>query len=376
MDYSETDSMSDNLILSNMLHRPARTFVSVLGIGVGVMLIVFTTGLARGTLHENAQREANVGAEIMVRAAGTTGFSGTDAFRLPISRADEIAQIEGVKAAIPIGQNLVPAKDTNFGSRLVDGVPFEEYANIAGLKIIDGRALGTGGNEAVIDTAWAESKKLKVGSKLPIYEKDFTVVGTYEPAAGGRIKIPLATMQEQLGGEGKCTAILVKAVNPAEVDRVGERIAQKFPDDQIWQTKDLEEIISSSVPALNVFLNVVIGVAAAISALVILLTMYTTVTERTRQIGVLKSLGMSKTEIAWTITQEALLLSFLGVMTGFLLTLLARFIVTRTTTMRIEIEWQWILITLFVGLLGGAVGALYPAIRAARMDAVEALSYE
>jgi hypothetical protein len=57
--------MSDNLILSNMLHRPARTFVSVLGIGVGVMLIVFTTGLARGTLHENAQREANVGAEII-----------------------------------------------------------------------------------------------------------------------------------------------------------------------------------------------------------------------------------------------------------------------------------------------------------------------
>jgi putative ABC transport system permease protein len=368
--------MSDNLILSNMLHRPARTIVSVLGIGVGVMLIIFTTGLARGTLHENAQREANVGAEIMIRAAGTTGFSGTDAFRLPISRAGEIAQIEGVKAAIPIGQNLVPAKDTNFGSRLVDGVQFEEYANIAGLKIIDGRALGASGDEAVIDTAWAESKKLKVGSKLPLYERDFTVVGTYEPAAGGRIKIPLATMQEQLGGEGKCTAVLVKAANPAEVDLVGERIAQKFPDDQILLTKDLEEIISSAVPALNVFLNVVIGVAAIISALVILLTMYTTVTERTRQIGVLKSLGMSKTEIAWTITQEALMLSFLGVVTGILLTLLARFVVTRTTTMRIEIEWQWILITLFVGLLGGAVGALYPAIRAARLDAVEALSYE
>lgn len=368
--------MSDNLILSNMLHRPARTFVSVLGIGVGVMLIVFTTGLARGTLHENAQREANIGAEIIVRAAGTTGFSGTDAFRLPISRADEIGQIEGVKSAIPIGQNLVPAKDTNFGSRLVDGVPFEEYANVAGLKIIDGRALGATGDEAVIDTAWAETRKFKVGSKISLYEKDFTIVGTYEPAAGARIKIPLAAMQEQLGGEGKCTAVLVKAANAADVERIGEQIVQRFPEDQILLTKDLEEIYSNAIPALNIFLNVVIGVAAIISALVILLTMYTTVTERTRQIGVLKSLGMSKTEIAWTITQEALLLSFLGVVTGFLLTLLARFIVTRTTTMRIEIEWQWILITLFVGLLGGAIGALYPAIRAARMDAVEALSYE
>lgn len=368
--------MSDNLILSNMLHRPARTFVSVVGIGVGVLLIVFTTGLARGTLHENAQREANVGAEIMVRAAGATGFSGTEAFRLPVSRAAEIGQIEGVKTAIPIGQNLVPAKDTNFGNRLIDGIQFDEYANLAGLKIIDGRAIGSNGNEAVIDTAWAESKKLKVGDKISLYEKDFTVVGTYEPAAGGRIKIPLATMQALLGGEGKSTAILVKAASGADVNAVGERIAQKFPDDQIWQTKDLEEIYSSAIPALNVFLNVVIGVAAVISALVILLTMYTTVTERTRQIGVLKSLGMSKTEIAWTIAQEALLLSFLGVLTGILLTFLARFIVMRTTTMRIEIEWKWILITLVVGLLGGAAGALYPAIRAARLDAVEALSYE
>jgi putative ABC transport system permease protein len=368
--------MSDNLVLSNMLHRPARTFVSVVGIGVGVLLIIFTTGLARGTMHENAQRDANVGAEIMMRASGTMGLSGTDPFRLPVSRADELRRIEGVEIAIPIGQNLVPAKDANFGSRLVDGIQFDDYANLAGLKIIDGRAIGANGNEAVIDTAWAESRKLKVGDKLSLYEKDFTIVGTYEPAAGARIKIPLATMQALLGGEGKSTAILVKVANGADVHAVGERIVQKFPDDQILLTKDLEGIYSSAIPGLNVFLNVVIGVSAVISALVILLTMYTTVTERTRQIGVLKSLGMSKTKIAWTITQEALLLSFFGVLTGIVLTFVARFIVMRTTTMRIEIEWKWILITLVVGLLGGAAGALYPAIRAARLDAVEALSYE
>ena len=70
------------------------------------------------------------------------------------------------------------------------------------------------------------------------------------------------------------------------------------------------------VPALNVFLDVVVGVAGAISGLIILLTMYTTVTERTRQIGVLKSLGMSKTKIAWTIVQEALLISIGGIVFG------------------------------------------------------------
>jgi len=130
------------------------------------------------------------------------------------------------------------------------------------------------------------------------------------------------------------------------------------------------------VPALNVFLNVVVGVAAAISILVILLAMYTTVTERTRQIGILKSLGMSKTAIAWVIEQEAIIVSVLGVVVGVLLTMLAQLVVTRTTNLSIEIEPRWVLIALAVGLFGGSIGALYPALRAARQDAVDALSYE
>jgi putative ABC transport system permease protein len=157
---------------------------------------------------------------------------------------------------------------------------------------------------------------------------------------------------------------------------VAARIKDKFPDDQIIFTRDLPEIYMSSVPALNVFLKVVIGVAATISMLVILLAMYTTVTERTRQIGILKSLGMSKASIAWVIEQEAILVSVLGVFIGVLLTLFLRATVMRSTSLIVDIEPKWIAISLFVGLIGGSIGALYPALRAARQDAVEALSYE
>jgi putative ABC transport system permease protein len=109
---------------------------------------------------------------------------------------------------------------------------------------------------------------------------------------------------------------------------------------------------------------------------VILLAMYTTVTERTRQIGILKSLGMSKASIAWVIEQEAILVSVLGVFIGVVLTLLLRATVMRSTTLIVDIEPKWIAISLVVGLIGGSIGALYPALRAARQDAVEALSYE
>jgi putative ABC transport system permease protein len=366
--------LMDSLVLSNIAHRPARTFVSIMGTAVGVLLIVFTVGLAHGVLRERGRRESNIGAEIMVRASGSMGFGGTSPFMLPVSRASEIAGIEGVRAASAIGQ-VLDRSDAGFGSRLIDGIENEDYGKLTGLRIREGRELGAG-DEAIIDPVWQEQRKAAVGTTVQLFERPFKIVGVYEPPGGGRIKIPLATLQDQEGANGKASAVLVAVTDPAQQDDVAARIRERFPDDQIIFTRDLPEIYASGVPALNVFIKVVVGVASAISMLVILLAMYTTVTERTRQIGILKALGMSKTGIAWVIEQEAIIVSLLGVSMGIVLTFVARLGVTRMTTLVVDIEPRWILISFMVGIVGGSVGALYPALRAARQDAVEALAYE
>lgn len=368
----------DNLIFSNMMHRPARSAVSIIGIGIGVLLIVFTVGLANGSLRDKAKREGNVGAEILFYPAGTRGLSGSDSFRLPVSLKGEIEKVDGVQTAVPFGQNTDSAKDNSFGTRLIDGVNFDEYSQVSGIQVKEGRKFTDGADEVMTDTAWLPQKNLKVGDTLKIYERDFKIVGTYDPSAGARVKIPLATMQSQLGGEGKASTILVKIKDKDgyTAEQVGQNIQGKFPDNLILLTRDLPEIYMQSIPALNVFLDVVIGVAGAISALIILLTMYTTVTERTRQIGILKSLGMPNSQIAWTIVQEAMLISFSGMVLGILLTVILKLILTKWTTLTVEIELPVVLIVAVVGGLSGIIGALYPALRASRLDAVEALSYE
>ena len=366
--------LMDSLVLSNLAHRPARTVVSIAGIALGVLLVVFTVGLAHGLLRERGKREANIGAEIMVRPSGTIGLSGAQPFTIPLSHVADVARIPGVRAAVPIGQFL-DKSDTGFGSRLIEGIPFDQYSALNNLTIKEGRALQKG-DEVIVDAAWPQENGSALGATVQIFERPFKLVGIYEPPGGGRMKIPLATMQDQVGSVNRCNTILVACDDPKLQEQVATRIKEKFPDDQVLLTRELPELYMSSVPALNVFLKVVVAVAATISTLVILLAMYTTVTERTRQIGILKSLGMSKRSIAWVIEQEAILVSVLGVGIGVLLMLLARFLVMRSTSLVVDVEAKWIIISLVVGLIGGSIGALYPALRAARQDAVDALSYE
>ena len=359
-----------------MLHRPARTAVSVIGIGIGILLIVFTVGLANVSLRDRAKREANVGAEIMVRASGSIGMSGSEALRLPVTLASQIEKEDGVAAAVAIGQNTISVSDANTGTRLIDGVDYDKYAEIAGLQIVRGRKFTDGTDEVICDTAWAVQKKLSIGDQLPMYDRNFTLVGIFEPGAGARTKFPLSTLQRQLGAEGKASAILVKVRSGSLPDAVAGSIQNKFPDSQVILTRDLEELYMSGFPALNVFLNVVIGIAGAISALIILLTMYTTVTERTRQIGVLKSLGMSNASIAWTIVQEALLISLFGIIFGLVATFLLSVALDKWTTLTVQIEPTVVVSIFFVGLVSAVIGALYPGLRAARLDPVDALGYE
>lgn len=357
----------DNLVISNILYRKTRTVTTMAGVALGVVLVVLTVGIAHGFLHDQGRRNSAVTAEIMLGPPGSTfGLSLNPTLSLPLELADKIRTIDGVRDVVPVGQYL--------SGHVIDGIDYDSFTKVSELRIVEGRPF-TSGDETIIDRIQQKQRKLKIGDSLAIFDRPFRVVGIYEPESLARIKVPLATMQEFLNRK-LCSMLLVKLADPSRQEEVATQIKERFPDHSVTLTRDLPILIGRGIPALQTFLSVVIALSIMVSSLVILLTMYTTVAERTRQIGVLKSLGASKALIAGDIEKEALLISALGVLAGSLLAVAGKFLITRLTPISVELEPLWLFYALALGLLAGGLGALYPALRAANLDPVKALAYE
>lgn len=365
----------DQLVLANLRHRPTRTIISIVGIALGVCLTLLTIGMVQGMIKKRAQREANVGAEIMVRESGSLGLRTWASLLLPVEEAAALAEVEGVRAVVPVGQYSMSSQ-TGFGLRIIEGIPETGYQEISGIVFVQGRMFHKQADEAIVDIVYAQSHHLTVNDRIEVFGRPFRVVGIYTPESGPRIKVSLEKLQEYTGLSNKCSAFLVKCERPEEEEVVARRIHERFPDRQVLLTRDLPVIYSRGTTAINVFLDVVVGLEAVIGVLVILLTMYTAVKERTREIGILKSLGASRSFIISVIEKEAFLLSLLGVGVGFVVSLGTKFILQRTMDMAVAIEPRELFLAMVIGLSSGLLGALYPAFAAANQDAVRALSYE
>ena len=134
---------------------------------------------------------------------------------------------------------------------------------------------------------------------------------------------------------------------------------------------------SHQLPGLDAFVDSMIALAVVVGFLVIFLSLYTTILERTREIGILKSLGASSLDIAKLVLREALLLSGAGVLIGVGFSFGARFLLKEMfPTLTILISIGWLAKATVLAVAGGTLGALYPAWLASRQDAVVALAYE
>ncbi len=365
--------MMGELITRNLLHRPLRTLIGVLGIAVEVALVVLIVGLTSGLLTETARRIEGIGADIMLQPPSASFLLAFGSAPMPIKVRDKLAELKYVQSVAPALLQF-----NTSGVEVVYGIEKESFRAVSGgFVFLEGHDL-EGPDDILVDDIAAKTKKIQPGQTYRIFDHDWHVVGIVEHGKGSRLFVPLATLQELVGARDKATVFFVKCTRSEHTEDVMENMRHVFPGYTIRPLKDyLSLMTSTNIPGLEAFINAMILLAISIGLLVIFLTMYTTVIERTRDIGVLKSLGANHWFVIRALLSESAALCVLGICAGVGLSYVVRAaFLWKFPTLTILITSAWVLRAAGIALFGALLGASYPAWMASRKDAVEALSYD
>jgi putative ABC transport system permease protein len=357
-----------------------RTTVSILAVALEVALILVVVGLITGAATETGKRIEGVGADIIVQPPNASYIFALNSSPMPMAYSAKFAEIEGVKAVAPV---LTMTNSKSSGLEVIYGIDPPSFDSVSGgLTYIEGRLFKdhTDPIEVVVDDWYARSRHTKVGDQIHLLGHEFRVSGIVQHGKGSRIFMPLKAAQEMQGFTGNVSMFYVKLHNPDDVDAVIDRIHLRpgFSEFKLTPLREFASLMMSDNQALiDNFYDAVIFVAACIGVLVIFLSMYTTITERTREIGILRSLGASKRLIVTLILQEAFTISVLGVVIGLGSSfVIGRVVQTFFPTSIISIPPEWMLRASIFAVLSGLIGAVYPSVKAAAHDPVEALAYE
>ena len=362
------------LILANLRVRPFRTLISVVGVALGVVLVMLFTGLARGMTEDMAKRASNWKAEIVFSRPGSSGITSSNA-NVSTRYQERLLEIEGVRSTVPVIRYISANADARWGIEQIDGLEWEPFANMNGMSIVEGNAPGAQG-EAIVDERYLRDNALQIGGTARIFGRDYPIVGVFSPPSGARIKLTLKEMQDNLQAPEMCTYILVKLDDGADPAVVAARINEALPGNKVNLTRDLIIDAQERIPGLNTFLRVLVGLGAFVSTIFVLLSMYTTITERRKEIGILKSLGASKPFIIRVIEGEAFLIGVFGVLIGTLTSMLASYAIEALYELPFKFSPGWVATAVAIAVAGSLVGALYPAWRASDIDPVEVMVNE
>ncbi len=364
----------NKMILANLVHRPVRSIISVVAIAVEVTLILLIVGLSLGMLNDAKNRTVGIGADLMVQPPGSSNLIAISGAPVPIKIADKLRQMPHVTVVAPVVWQL----NTSGAIEAIYGIDLQSFEALRPFQYLSGGPF-QGPDDAIVDDYFATSKNVKVGDTINILNHDFHVSGIVLNGHGARKFVPIATLQDLIGAQNKASVFYLKLDDVKNVDVVKHEIAEAGMSQYIARSmaEYLSMMTASNLPGLSQFITVVICVAVIIGFIVIFQAMYTAVMERTREIGILKSLGASKLYIVNVILRETVVLAIGGIVVGIALSMLARRgIHAKLPTLPIQIQTDWILYAILIAIGGAVLGALYPAFKAAQKDPIEALAYE
>lgn len=390
----------------------ARSALTILGIVIGIGSVIAMISIGQGAAKTIEQNIQSLGSNLLVvmpgsqRSVGSVTRGGMgSASTLTIEDAQEIQnQVENVKDVAPVvstRKQVKTTKGTNTNTS-INGVD-EVYAATKSIETEVGSFLSEshvkkGSKVAVLgpttrDEIFGEGVN-PVGEKIRIENVEFTIIGVTATKGGSSfgssddlIYVPITTAQRYLTGNSSVNTINVEITQEDLMTTAQEEITNLLlirhkisdsanADFQIMNQADIMSTMASITGTLTLLLGAIAGISLLVGGIGIMNMMLTTVTERTREIGLRKSLGAKNGDISVQFLGEAVALTFIGGILGVLLGWSASLLITKFSGTTTAVTTSSVLLAFLVSATIGIVFGYYPARRAARLNPIDALKFE
>ncbi|MEK6908459.1 MAG: ABC transporter permease [Nanoarchaeota archaeon] len=387
------------MAVGNIRHRKLRSWLTIIGIIIGVAAILSLVTISRSlesTLE--AQFEQFGANRILISPKGFQG-PGTVSEGLTTEDLETVEDISGFKYVVPwvfVSTEVIYKDEVGF--TLINGIPadiFEEFSLDSGADLDEGRFLEDGDKfEAVVGSRIVQDMfddKLGIGSDIEIEGQEFEIVGIYEETGNSQddsqISIPLETAREIFNKPDDVDGIVAQVRGADDIPRLQKEIEKKLErkrGDTNFQVVTATQILEQLNEVLGIIQFVLVGIAAislVVGGVGIMNSMYTSVLERTKEVGIMKSIGARNSDIFKIFLIESGLMGFIGGFFGILLGTLAAIIVGKFATnsgflLNIKIEPAVLLFGLLFAFVVGILSGVLPAMQAAKLRPTEALRYE
>jgi putative ABC transport system permease protein len=391
-----------------------RSGLTMLGIVIGIASVIAMTAIGTGAQDSITASIQSIGSNLIIvtpgaaRGTGVTISAGRGSAK-SLTLADvtaisnDVASVSGVAPEVS-GRYQVTAKGTNTNTT-VDGVT-SAYPQVRNVQISDGVFITDQNNQSEGKVAvlgpTTESDlfgtgvdpSTVIGQTIRIKGIEFKIVGITVAKGGSgfqnpddMIYIPLSTAQQYFSGDKYVSDISIAATSSDVMTQVQNDVTSILlaqhhisdPTQADFSTLNQADIVATASSVTSTFttlLAAVAGISLVVGGIGIMNMMLTTVTERTREIGLRKAIGAKKRDINLQFLIEAIMLTFLGGVIGVVLGWLVAFSVTKFGIVEAQVSVGSVLLAFGVSAFIGIIFGYYPAKRAADLNPIEALRFE